>query len=88
MTIAAWRRPARQAAFTRRTIEVSRAPDSVLGSHVLGYANTEQHALFGTPDEICAGIEELREAGVEYVLFQLAGGREQLRRLAHELSRV
>jgi alkanesulfonate monooxygenase SsuD/methylene tetrahydromethanopterin reductase-like flavin-dependent oxidoreductase (luciferase family) len=64
---------------------VSRSPDSELGSHVLGYANTEQHALFGTPDEICAGIEALREAGVEYVLVQLAGGREQLRRLAREV---
>jgi alkanesulfonate monooxygenase SsuD/methylene tetrahydromethanopterin reductase-like flavin-dependent oxidoreductase (luciferase family) len=76
---------ARQAAFTRRTIEVSRSPDPVVGSHVLGYENTERHALFGTPDEICAGIEELRAAGVEYVLLQFAGGREQLRRFSHEV---
>jgi alkanesulfonate monooxygenase SsuD/methylene tetrahydromethanopterin reductase-like flavin-dependent oxidoreductase (luciferase family) len=75
----------RQAAFTRRTIEVSRSPNSEVGSHVLGYANTEQHALFGTPDEIHAGIEELREVGVDYVLLQLTGGREQLRRFAHDV---
>ena len=73
---------ARQAAFTRRTIQVSRPPDSALGSHVLGYANPEEHALFGTPDEVCAGIVALRDVGVDYVLLQFAGGVEQLRRFA------
>ena len=75
----------RQAAFTRRTIEVSRPPGSALGSHVLGYADTEEHALFGTPDQVCAGIQELREVGVAYVLLQFAGGTEQLRRFALEV---
>lgn len=77
---------ARHAAFTRRIIEVSRAPESGDGSHVLRYANTEEHALFGTPDEIHDGLVALRSAGVDYVLVNLAGGTEQLRRFAHEVA--
>jgi alkanesulfonate monooxygenase SsuD/methylene tetrahydromethanopterin reductase-like flavin-dependent oxidoreductase (luciferase family) len=76
---------ARQAALTRRTIDVSRSPRTARGSHVLGYANTEEHALFGTPDEICEGLATLRSAGVDYVLVNLAGGRRQLRRFAREI---
>jgi alkanesulfonate monooxygenase SsuD/methylene tetrahydromethanopterin reductase-like flavin-dependent oxidoreductase (luciferase family) len=75
-----------QADFTRRTVEVSRAPGSDVGSHVLGYADTERHALFGTPDQIRAAIEALRNNGVEYVLVQLAGGRQQLRRFARDVA--
>ena len=77
---------ARQAAFTRRTVDVSRRPSGAGGSHVLGYRNTEQHALFGTPDEICDGLADLHAAGVDYVLVQLDGGRQQLRRFAHEVA--
>jgi alkanesulfonate monooxygenase SsuD/methylene tetrahydromethanopterin reductase-like flavin-dependent oxidoreductase (luciferase family) len=76
---------ARQAALTRRTIDVSRSPETARGSHVLGYADTEEHALFGTPDEICEGLAKLRAAGVDYVLVNLAGGRRQLRRFAREV---
>jgi alkanesulfonate monooxygenase SsuD/methylene tetrahydromethanopterin reductase-like flavin-dependent oxidoreductase (luciferase family) len=76
---------ARLAAFTRRIIEVSRAPDSEGGSHVLGYADTQKHALVGTPDEICAGIQALSEIGVNYVLLQLAADTQQLRRIAYEV---
>src|SRR6202451_3911188 len=57
---------ARQAAYTQRTVDVSRAPDQARGSHVLAYADkaggTEENALFGTPDEICAMLEALRAA--------------------------
>jgi alkanesulfonate monooxygenase SsuD/methylene tetrahydromethanopterin reductase-like flavin-dependent oxidoreductase (luciferase family) len=77
---------ARQAEFTRRTIEVSRSPESDEGSHVLAYRNTEEHALFGTPDEICDRLAALRTAGVDYVLLNLAGGRRQLRRFADEVA--
>ena len=59
------------------------------GSHVLAYADkaggTEENALYGTPDEICATLEALREAGVAYVLLTVAGGSEQLRRFAREI---
>ena len=76
---------ARQAAFTKRTVEVSRAPSSSGGSHVLGYADTERHALFGTPDEVGEGLAALARVGVDYVLVQLAGGRGQVRRFARDV---
>jgi len=82
---------ARQAAYTQRTVDVSRRPDRKggSGSHVLAYADraggTEEHALFGTPDEIVTMLEALQHAGVKYVLLTIAGGSAQLRRFAHEI---
>ena len=81
----------RQAAYTQRTVDVSRAPDAAgtRGSHVLAYADgkggTEENALFGTPDEICAMLEDLQTAGVNYVLLTIAGGRDQMRRFAGDI---
>jgi alkanesulfonate monooxygenase SsuD/methylene tetrahydromethanopterin reductase-like flavin-dependent oxidoreductase (luciferase family) len=79
----------RQAVYTRRTVEVSRAPDRKGGSHVLAYADkaggTEENALFGTPNEIGAMLETLQQAGVDYVLLTIAGGADQLRRFAREI---
>jgi len=76
----------RQAAYTKRTVDMSRKPDGKSGSHVLAYAGkaggTEENALFGTPDEICAMLEEVRGAGAAYVLLTISGGREQLRAFA------
>ena len=80
---------ARQAKYTQRTVAVSRAPDGGPGSHVLAYAGTagatEANALYGTPDEVCAMLEALSKAGVEYVLLTISGGKEQLRRFAREI---
>jgi alkanesulfonate monooxygenase SsuD/methylene tetrahydromethanopterin reductase-like flavin-dependent oxidoreductase (luciferase family) len=84
---------ARQAAYTQRTVDVSRKPDgqgaAKRGSHVLAYADgkgsTEENALYGTPDEIAAMLDDLRRAGVTYVLLTVAGGAPQLRRFAHEI---
>ena len=84
---------ARQAAYTKRTVDVSRAPGDKIqtegSSHVLAYADkvgaTEEHALFGTPEEICAKLEDLRHAGVRYVLLTVAGGIAQLHRIAREI---
>jgi alkanesulfonate monooxygenase SsuD/methylene tetrahydromethanopterin reductase-like flavin-dependent oxidoreductase (luciferase family) len=80
---------ARLAEYTQRTVAVSRAPDGKLGSHVLAYADTagatEANALFGTPDEICAMLAALNQAGAEYVLLTISGGTEQLRRFAREI---
>jgi alkanesulfonate monooxygenase SsuD/methylene tetrahydromethanopterin reductase-like flavin-dependent oxidoreductase (luciferase family) len=80
---------ARQAGYTRRTVDVSRAPDRGGGSHVLAYADdaggTEAHALYGTPDEICEKLDALRRAGAEYVALTISGGRGQLRRAAREI---
>jgi alkanesulfonate monooxygenase SsuD/methylene tetrahydromethanopterin reductase-like flavin-dependent oxidoreductase (luciferase family) len=79
----------RQAAYTQRTVAVSRTPDGKTGSHVLAYADkagaTEENALYGTPDEICAMLDALQKADVEYVLLTIAGGKEQLRRFAREI---
>ncbi len=82
---------ARQAAYTQRTVDVSRAPDAPAkpGSHVLAYTDkaggTEENALYGTPDEIADGLSDLRDAGVDYVLLTAQGGREQLRRFARDI---
>jgi alkanesulfonate monooxygenase SsuD/methylene tetrahydromethanopterin reductase-like flavin-dependent oxidoreductase (luciferase family) len=82
----------RQAAYTKRTVDVSRAPSGKGGSHVLAYADkaggTEQHALFGTADEIRARLGALRDAGAAYVLLTVAGGVAQLRRFAREIMPV
>ena len=80
---------ARQAAYTKRTVDVSRKPNGKGGSHVLAYADkaggTEENALYGTPDEIAAMLEDLQRAGVTYVLFVVSGGVAQLRRFAREI---
>jgi len=79
----------RQAEYTRRTIDASRHPSAKVGSHVLAYADragaTEEHALYGTPEEIARMIEALRDNGIAYVLLTIAGGVDQLRRFAREI---
>jgi alkanesulfonate monooxygenase SsuD/methylene tetrahydromethanopterin reductase-like flavin-dependent oxidoreductase (luciferase family) len=79
----------KQAEYTKRTINVSRAPDSKTGSHVLAYADkagaTEENALFGTPDEIAVMLEALQGVGVEYILLTISGAQDQLRRFAREI---
>jgi alkanesulfonate monooxygenase SsuD/methylene tetrahydromethanopterin reductase-like flavin-dependent oxidoreductase (luciferase family) len=79
----------RLAEYTRRTVEVSRAPGRKGGSHVLAYADTvgatEEHALYGTPDDVVAELTALRGAGVEYVLLTVGGGKRQLQRFAREV---
>jgi alkanesulfonate monooxygenase SsuD/methylene tetrahydromethanopterin reductase-like flavin-dependent oxidoreductase (luciferase family) len=78
----------RQAAYTKRTVDVSRTPGGKGGSHVLAYADraggTEENAMYGTTDEIRAALEDLQKAGAAYVLL-IAAGSEQLRRFAREI---
>ena len=84
---------ARQAAFTGRTIGVSRHPGSgeakPAHSHVLAYADragaTEENALYGTPDRIARMLEALQKNNVGYVLLTLSGGVDQLRWFARDL---
>jgi alkanesulfonate monooxygenase SsuD/methylene tetrahydromethanopterin reductase-like flavin-dependent oxidoreductase (luciferase family) len=80
---------ARQAKYTQRTVSVSRSPARKGGSHVLAYADksgdTEEHARYGTPEEICAKLATLDDAGARYILLTVLGGKEQLRRFAHEV---
>jgi alkanesulfonate monooxygenase SsuD/methylene tetrahydromethanopterin reductase-like flavin-dependent oxidoreductase (luciferase family) len=79
----------RAAAYTQRTVDVSRLPGGKTGSHVLSYADTpgatEANALYDTPDRICASLEAHRKAGVEYILLTMLGGKEQLRRFARDI---
>lgn len=74
-----------QARFTKRTIDASRTSTSAGGSHVLRYCNTEEHALFGTPDEVLAGLDELAAIGVDYVLVNPAGHSTQIERFARHV---
>ena len=80
---------ARLAEYTQRTVSVARSPGRKGGSHVLAYSDkrgaTEEHALCGTPEEIRAKLAALSDAGAEYVLLTLLGGKEQLRRFAQEV---
>jgi alkanesulfonate monooxygenase SsuD/methylene tetrahydromethanopterin reductase-like flavin-dependent oxidoreductase (luciferase family) len=84
---------ARQNANVQRTIASSRTPDgkgAQAGAHVLAYADkgkgaTEEHALYGTGDEVAAQLDALRKAGVHYIMFNVQGGVGQLQRFAREL---
>jgi alkanesulfonate monooxygenase SsuD/methylene tetrahydromethanopterin reductase-like flavin-dependent oxidoreductase (luciferase family) len=77
------------AEYTQRTVSVARSPRREGGSHVLAYADnrgaTEEHALCGTPEEIRSKLAALSDAGAEYVLLTLLGGKGQLRRFAQEV---
>jgi alkanesulfonate monooxygenase SsuD/methylene tetrahydromethanopterin reductase-like flavin-dependent oxidoreductase (luciferase family) len=75
----------RQAAANDRLLALSRGPASRPGSHILGYASREEHALIGTPDEIAGKLAALRAAGVDYVLLSGASSRANLRRFAREI---
>ncbi|MGA7263342.1 MAG: hypothetical protein WBX30_20955, partial [Stellaceae bacterium] len=44
-----------------------------------------ESALFGTPDEIMRKLEALREGGVEYVIINFGGSRENIRRFARDI---
>jgi len=44
-----------------------------------------ESALFGTPDEIMRKLEKLRAGGVEYVIINFGGSRENIRRFAREI---
>lgn len=80
---------ARLATYSERTLDVSRSPGRQGGSHVLTYADkagaTEEHALYGTADDICVMLAALSDAGVEYVLLTIDGGTEQLQRFARDI---
>jgi len=44
-----------------------------------------ESALFGTPDEIMRKLDILRQGGVEYVIINFGGSRENIRRFAREI---
>jgi alkanesulfonate monooxygenase SsuD/methylene tetrahydromethanopterin reductase-like flavin-dependent oxidoreductase (luciferase family) len=42
-------------------------------------------AIFGTPDQIARKLDVLRAAGIEYVIVNFGGSRENIRRFAREI---
>lgn len=76
-------------AARRRVARLAQRPDGQNKASILSYADTleasEAGALYGTPDEIAAKLQALRDVGAEYVLLNSAGGAESLRRFAHEV---
>ena len=42
-------------------------------------------ALFGTPDGIARKLEALRAGGVDYVMINFGGSRENIRRFARDI---
>jgi len=44
-----------------------------------------ESALFGTPDEIMCKLDALRRGGVEYVIINFGGSRENIRRFARDI---
>lgn len=74
----------------RRLTAISQRPDGSNKASILAFSDTreasEASALYGTPDEIAAKLEQLRRQGVEYVLLNGGGpSRENLRRFAREV---
>jgi alkanesulfonate monooxygenase SsuD/methylene tetrahydromethanopterin reductase-like flavin-dependent oxidoreductase (luciferase family) len=72
-----------------RIDRLAQRPDGQNRASALSYAHTreaaEAGALYGTPDEIAAKLQALRDVGVEYVLLNPAGGIASLRRFAREV---
>jgi alkanesulfonate monooxygenase SsuD/methylene tetrahydromethanopterin reductase-like flavin-dependent oxidoreductase (luciferase family) len=44
-----------------------------------------ESALFGSPDEIMGKLEKLQKGGVEYVIINFGGSRDNIRRFAREI---
>jgi alkanesulfonate monooxygenase SsuD/methylene tetrahydromethanopterin reductase-like flavin-dependent oxidoreductase (luciferase family) len=81
---------AQQIAVHRKMVELSQRSDGANRSHILQYAgtpgSTEEHALFGTPDQIIARLKELEAVGVRQVLVNSGGNPlESLRRFARHV---
>jgi alkanesulfonate monooxygenase SsuD/methylene tetrahydromethanopterin reductase-like flavin-dependent oxidoreductase (luciferase family) len=70
----------------RRVDRLARRPDQ---ARVMSDAEVREVAeagtLYGTPDEIAAKLQALRDVGAEYVLLNSAGGPASLRRFAREV---
>ena len=45
----------------------------------------DETAVFGTTDQICRKLEALRDGGVEYVIVNFGGSRENIRRFARDV---
>ncbi len=72
-----------------RTERLAASPDgqhrSSINSYAEGREGAEAGVLYGTPDEICAKLQTLRDLGAEYVLINSPGGLKSLRRFAEDI---
>ena len=74
-----------------RINRLARRPDGETRTrYILDDENEARHesaesALFGTPDEIMRKLEKLQKGGVEYVIINFGGSREQIRRFARDI---
>jgi alkanesulfonate monooxygenase SsuD/methylene tetrahydromethanopterin reductase-like flavin-dependent oxidoreductase (luciferase family) len=80
----------RRLAAQRRLTAISQRPDGLNKASILAFSDTreasEESALYGTPDEIAAKLERLRQLGAHYVLLNGGGpARDNLRRFAREV---
>ncbi len=80
----------RRLAAQRRLTAISQRPDGLNKASILAFSDTreasEESALYGTPNEIAAKLERLRQLGAHYVLLNGGGpARDNLRRFAREV---
>jgi alkanesulfonate monooxygenase SsuD/methylene tetrahydromethanopterin reductase-like flavin-dependent oxidoreductase (luciferase family) len=80
----------RRLAAQRRLTAISQRPDGLNKASILAFSDTreasEESALYGTPDEIAAKLERLRQLGAHYILLNGGGpARDNLRRFAREV---
>ena len=72
-----------------RTEALAQRPDGQNKASIMSYASTiegaEAGTLYGSPDEIAAKLQLLRDMGAEYVLLNCVGGARTLRRFAREV---
>jgi alkanesulfonate monooxygenase SsuD/methylene tetrahydromethanopterin reductase-like flavin-dependent oxidoreductase (luciferase family) len=83
----------RRMAAQKRLHDISQRPDQNNTASIMAFSDTreanEEATLFGTPDDIIAKIQRLRNEGVEYILLNGGGtSRENLRRFAREVIPV
>jgi alkanesulfonate monooxygenase SsuD/methylene tetrahydromethanopterin reductase-like flavin-dependent oxidoreductase (luciferase family) len=73
----------------RRVDQLAQRPDGQNTASIMSYADTleaaEAGALYGTPDEIAAKLQTLRNVGAEYVLLNSTGGIATLRLFAQNV---
>jgi alkanesulfonate monooxygenase SsuD/methylene tetrahydromethanopterin reductase-like flavin-dependent oxidoreductase (luciferase family) len=80
----------RRMAAQRRLHDISQRPDQNNTASIMAFSDTreanEEATLFGSPDDIIAKIQRLRDQGVEYILLNGGGtSRVNLRRFAREV---
>jgi alkanesulfonate monooxygenase SsuD/methylene tetrahydromethanopterin reductase-like flavin-dependent oxidoreductase (luciferase family) len=64
----------------RRTQNLAQRP-----GFVDTYEEAELGTIYGTPDQVAEKIQDLKDAGIEYILLNCPGGIETLRRFAKEV---